>query len=224
MLEVPQIIGLVLSLAASPILLALFKRLSFKSWAFVPRFNLWILTGLVLTIAAMYVDDWYTRLGIVRLGWLGIAWFIVAATAILMAMGVDLYIQQKLDADVQKQTAEYQALLGRSFGYRCFIVVTAAVTEEVLYRAYAIGVGQFVVGSLWVACLISVVAFTLAHIRWGAAHLAPVLISAVVLTLLFVFTHNLWLCVIAHAIVDGAGFLLMPAITRRRAQSANGLA
>lgn len=221
-MQAPQIIGLVLSLAASPILLAFFKRLHFESWAFAPRSSLWVVTGLVLAIAAVYVDDWYMHLGIVRPVWLDIAWFIVAAAVILMAMGVYLYIQQKLGARVQKQTAEYQELLGRPFGYRCFIVVTAAVTEEVLYRGYAIGIGQFVVGSLWAACVISVAAFTLAHLRWGAAHLAPVLISTVVLTLLFVFTRNLWLCIIAHVIVDGTGFLLMPAIARRRAQSAGG--
>lgn len=221
-MQAPQIIGLVLSLVASPILLAFFKRLHFESWAFVPRSSLWVVTGLILAIAAVYADDWHMHLGIVQLGWLGIAWFIVAAIIILMAMGAYLYIQQRLGIRVQKQTSEYQTLLRRPFGYRCFIVVTAAVTEEVLYRGYAIGIGQFVVGSLWAACVISVAAFTLAHLRWGAAHLAPVLISTVVLTLLFVFTRNLWLCIIAHAIVDGAGFLLMPAIAQRRAQPADG--
>lgn len=116
------------------------------------------------------------------------------------------------------KSSQYEALLSRPFVYRCFLVITAAVTEEVLYRSYAVGIGQLLFGSIWVACAVSVIAFTLAHFMWGLAHLVPVFVSAVVLTLLFVFTRNLWLCILAHAIVDSAGFLAVPAAARRRAK------
>jgi membrane protease YdiL (CAAX protease family) len=117
---------------------------------------------------------------------------------------------------IPRSSAQYQALLNLSFGHRCFIVITAAITEEVLYRAYAVGVGQLLLGSVWVACALSVAAFTLAHYKWGIAHMVSVLVPAVAFTLLFVLTRNVWLCIIAHAIVDGVGFLAMPAAARRR--------
>ncbi len=213
--------GLVVSLAAGPLLLASFKRLHFQPWAFVPRISLWAATTVVVVIAAARAGDWRTHLGFVWPTWGGVGWAVVAATVIFGALGASMYLQQKLGAHSHKQRAQYQALLSLPFGHRCFIVLTAAVTEEVLYRAYAVGIGQLVFGSLWVACAVSVVTFTLAHFKWGLVHFVSVFVSAVVLTLLFVLTRNLWVCILAHAIIDGVGFLAVPAAMRRRARLAH---
>ncbi len=210
--------GVAVSLAGSPLLLASFKRLHFQPWALVPRITLWAAAIIVVIIAAARVGDRRAHLGIVWPTWGGVGWAIVAAAVMFGAPGISLYIRQRLGLHSQSQSARYQALFSLPFGHRCFIVITAAVTEEVLYRAYAVGIGQFLFGSLWVACAVSVVAFTLAHFKRGFAHLVPVFVSAVVFTLLFAFTRNLWLCILAHAIVDGAGFLAVPAAVHRRAQ------
>ncbi|MGH8146841.1 MAG: lysostaphin resistance A-like protein [Rhodanobacteraceae bacterium] len=209
---------LAVSLAASPLLLASFTRLHFQPWALVPRMTLWAAAIVVVVIAAEGVGAWRLHFGIVWPTWGGVGWSVVAAAVMFGVMGASLYIQQSLGSHSQKQQALHKLLVNLPFGYRCLIVVTAAVTEEVLYRGYAVGIGQLLFGSLWVACAVSVVAFTLAHLKWGFAHLMPVFVSAVVFTLLFVFTRNLWLCILAHAIVDGAGFLAVPAAVRQRAQ------
>ena len=172
----------------------------------------------MVVIAAVRVGGWAAHLGIVWLTWAGVGWAVIAAAVMFGALGASMYVQQKLGSHSHKQQAQYQALLSLPFGHRCFIVITAAVTEEVLYRAYAVGIGQLLFGSLWAACAVSVVAFTLAHFKWGLAHLVPAFVSAVVLTLLFVLTRNLWACIVAHAIVDGVGFLAVPTAMRRRAQ------
>lgn len=213
------IFGLVIALVAAPLSLALFKWFHFDSWAIVPRLAFWFAAIVVLAIAITGSTAWRVHLGFVLPTWGGAGWAVLAVVAIFAAMGTHLHIQQRLGKHSREQMGAYQALLGRPFSYRCFIVVTAAATEEVLYRAYAVGVGEHLLGSLWVASIISVAAFTLAHFRWGLAHLVPVFISGVAFTLLFVFTRNLWLCIVAHAAVDGVGFLVMPAaLSRRRAQ------
>lgn len=219
-LQMPALLtfGLLVSLTASPLLLALLKWFRFGLWTLVPRLSLWAAAIAVLVIAAVGIGSWPTYLGVAWPTWGGTGGAIVAIAIIFVAMGVHFHIQQRRGKRLQMQSAQYQELLSKPFAYRCFVVATAAVTEEVLYRAYAVGIGQFVLGSLWVACAVSVAAFTLAHFRWGVAHLVPVFVSAVVLTLLFVLTRNLWLCILAHAVVDGAGFLALPAMTRRRAQ------
>jgi membrane protease YdiL (CAAX protease family) len=212
------IFGLVVSLAAVPLLLASFKWLHFQAWALVPRISLWAAAVVVVVIAAARVGAWRALLGFEWPTWGGVGSAVVAAAVMFGALGASMYVQQKLGSHSHKQRAQYQALLSLPFGHRCFIVITAAVTEEVLYRAYAVGIGQLLFASLWAACAVSVVAFTLAHFKWGLAHLVPVFVSAVVFTLLFVFTRNLWVCILAHAIVDGVGFLAVPAAMRRRAQ------
>jgi membrane protease YdiL (CAAX protease family) len=212
------LIGLLVSLAASPLALALCKRLRFASWALVPRLALWLSAIVVVVIAAAGVGDWLAHLGFAWPTWSGIGWAVLAAVVVLGTLGVSLQVQRKAGKQSQRQSVQYQALLNLPFWHRCFIVITAAVTEEVLYRAYAVGVGQLLLGSVWVACVLSVAAFTLAHYKWGIVHMLSVLVPAIVFTLLFVFTRNIWLCIIAHAIVDGAGFLAVPAAARRRTQ------
>lgn len=211
-------IGLLVSLAASPLVLALFKRLHFESWALVPRLALWVAAIIVVAIAAAGSGGWHAHLGIAWPTWGGVGWAVLAAVVVLGAFGISLHVQRKTGRQSQSQSAQYQALLNLPFWHRCFIVITAAVTEEVLYRAYAVGVGQLLLGRVWVAGVISIAAFTLAHYKWGIAHMVSVLVPAIVFTLLFVLTRNVWLCIIAHAIVDGVGFLAMPAAARRRMQ------
>jgi membrane protease YdiL (CAAX protease family) len=170
----------------------------------------------VVVIAVVGVGDWQARLGVIWPTWGGLGWAILAAVVVFGALGASLQVQRGAGRQSRGRSAQYQALLNLSFGHRCFIVITAAITEEVLYRAYAVGVGQLLLGSVWVACALSVAAFTLAHYKWGIAHMVSVLVPAVAFTLLFVLTRNVWLCIIAHAIVDGVGFLAMPAAARRR--------
>lgn len=211
------ILGLVISLVAAPLVLALAKRLNFQSWAIAPRLALWLASAVVVVIAAAHFDTWQASLGVAHLTWGGIGWGALAVVVIFAAMGAQLYVQQGRGKQSEQQRALYHALLRQPLGHRCFLVTTAAVTEEVLYRAYAVGAGAAVFGSLWLACVVSVIAFTLAHFRWGLAHLLSVLVSAAVLTALFVITHNVWVCILAHAVIDGAGFLFLPAASAHRA-------
>ena len=211
------VLGLIISLVAAPLVVVLAKRLHFQTWAIAPRLALWLAAAIVVAIAATYLDAWRASLGVAHLTWGGVGWGALAVIITSAAMSVQLYIQQRRGKQSEQLKTQYQALLGQPFGYRCFIVVTATVTEEVLYRAYAIGVGAVVLGSLWLACVVSVVAFTLAHFRWGLAHLLSVFIAAVVLTALFAITRNVLVCILAHAVVNGVGFLAMPAASARRA-------
>lgn len=211
------ILGLIISLVAAPLVLALAKRLNFQSWAIAPRLALWLAAAIVVAIAATHLDAWRASLGVAHLTWGGIGWGALAVVVIFAAMSAQLYVQQRRGKQSEQQRARYQALLRQPFGYRCFLVATAAVTEEVLYRAYAISVGAAVLGGLWLACVVSVVAFTLAHFRWGLAHLLSVFASAVVLTTLFAITRNVWVCILVHAVIDGVGFLAIPAASAHRA-------
>lgn len=217
----PQLLylGLFLALIGSPLLLALFRRLRFNQFSLVPRLTLWVAALAVLVIAAANIVGWHVYLGLEWPTWqtLGVA---ILATAILfILLGTYVSLRSKFGSASPGQRELQQSLLRLSFSRRCFVVVTAAVTEEVLYRSYAIGVGQYLLGSLRLACVLSVVAFTLAHFRLGLANLIPVFLCTLVITLLFVFTQNLLVCIIVHAILDGVGVLVMPAIAARRRQA-----
>ncbi|QUL37451.1 CPBP family intramembrane glutamic endopeptidase [Erythrobacter sp. JK5] len=103
-----------------------------------------------------------------------------------------------------------------SLSFRIFIVLTAGVMEELLYRGVGIGVGAEVFGNSISAAALSTTAFVLAHFRWRKAHLLQVAMAGTVLSLTFLMTGDLWSCIFAHLLVDGIGFLLMPVLVARR--------
>jgi membrane protease YdiL (CAAX protease family) len=214
----PQLLylGLLIALIGAPLLAALSKLLRLNPLSLVPRLAFWAAAVAVLVIAAANIEAWHTHLGLEQPTWQSLVLALLAAALMLSTLGAHQSAQRKRRKDSPEQLRQLQNILALPFSHRCFIVVTAAVTEEVLYRGYAIGVGQHLLGSVWLACVVSVATFTFAHLRWGLAHLLPVFVSALVLSLLFAFTQNLWACIIAHAIVDAVGFLVVPAVMARQ--------
>jgi membrane protease YdiL (CAAX protease family) len=105
--------------------------------------------------------------------------------------------------------AERLKMLATPFWYRVLVVLRAAVCEEIIFRGYIIEKVRQLTGSWPLAFVISVVAFTAAHLsKWGAVHLIPVAGAAVILGLFYVWKRDLPANMIAHFIIDGIGFLL----------------
>jgi membrane protease YdiL (CAAX protease family) len=87
--------------------------------------------------------------------------------------------------------------LARFYG----LSITAGIVEEILWRGFLIWyLGQFM--PLWVAALLSVIGFGLAHAYQGAANLPQVTAVGAAFTGLYLLTGSIWLPVILHAAVD----------------------
>lgn len=94
------------------------------------------------------------------------------------------------------------------FAYRVCLVARAAVAEESLFRGYAIERLKEWSGSRLLAGAVTWAAFTYAHLgSWGAPQLIVAGYGGLVLTVLYLWRRNLWANMIAHWIVDAAGFL-----------------
>lgn len=83
-------------------------------------------------------------------------------------------------------------------------VLTAGVTEEVLFRGYAISRLPALGIGTWPAALLTLAAFTLLHVpTWGVGHAVGVALPlGAVLTGLFLWRRNLVVVILAHAMVD----------------------
>jgi len=93
--------------------------------------------------------------------------------------------------------------------FRFLLVVRAAVFEEIYYRGFAIERLTELTGLRWLASLISLAAFTFAHLAyWGWAHLIVAAFGGAVLTVLYLYRRDLACNMVAHLITDGVGFLL----------------
>ncbi len=86
--------------------------------------------------------------------------------------------------------------------------IVAGVTEEIVYRGYAIERIEFLTGSRWIAAVVSGAVFLLAHWSWGPTQLILVAFATVILVCLYLWRRDLPCTMIAHVLADLIGFAL----------------
>ena len=92
--------------------------------------------------------------------------------------------------------------------WRLISTVRAAVSEELLFRGYAMERLRELSGSRGIAAGVSCTVFMLDHVpTWGWQHLAIAGIGGIALTVLYLWRRNLWVNILAHFIVDAASML-----------------
>jgi membrane protease YdiL (CAAX protease family) len=150
--------------------------------------------------------SWY-RIGM--FGWRdGLAMMVALPITFCLAGLVGRYFSTPFAPDhLQKLTAVPLLL-------RVGLVLTAGITEEFMFRGFAIEELAALIGKRRLAALVSLVCFTVAHIgRYG---LSPALlmpaIGGAVLTIVYLWRRNLPVCMLMHAIVDGIGIIVVPAV------------
>lgn len=111
-------------------------------------------------------------------------------------------------SDSVASTANGSALMATPFWWRLISTVRAAVSEEVLFRGYAMQRIEEVSGSRSIALLLSLAVFTIDHVTyWGWSHELIVALGGLAFSLLYLWRRNLWVNIIAHFIVDAATVL-----------------
>jgi membrane protease YdiL (CAAX protease family) len=202
--------GLALALAGQAVLLLLARAFRLDPLSVRFRLAFWVLALFVLALAAYSGGPWLSRMGVSPLGWLPLVGSIAAAIAVVAIFPPLQRLQKVLGGSELEQTESFRKIAGLSVAHRTFIVVTAAVIEETLYRGYGIGIGQHLLGQTSVAAALSLLLFVGSHFRWGTGHLVSVFWGGLVLSGLFVATNNLLACILAHFLVDAFGLLLLP--------------
>jgi membrane protease YdiL (CAAX protease family) len=141
--------------------------------------------------------------------WKSVAYGVLAAVVTTAIMAVYFaVIVSALHLSPATALAQRQAILQTPFWYRVLLVLRAAVVEEVLFRGYLIEKVRQLSGSTPSAVVVSIVAFSLAHLRgWGAAQLIAVSAAGTVLALLYVWRRDLPSNMFCHFLTDAAGFL-----------------
>jgi membrane protease YdiL (CAAX protease family) len=157
-------IGLAVSLGGPLLFVLVTRGFSINSLSIPSRMVLWLLATRSLGIAALGNGHWPACLGMARFEWLDV---LGSAVGIVVMLAGSILLQTSLTKLGFKnpQGSELQKkIFSLSVPYRFFIVITAAVAEEILYRGYAIGIGREIWGSLPVAFTISLIVFVFACI------------------------------------------------------------
>jgi membrane protease YdiL (CAAX protease family) len=172
---------------------------------------MWVLAGAVVWLVLRWERRPLSSIGLER----------PSGRLVLLAVGVGVGVTAAglvitgalVSLSVIRQPPEGLAVLGElSTGHRVVLVVTAAVTEEILYRGYPIErLGELT--SLWLGAAIAGTIFLAVHFPfWGPAAVPMQATATVGLVGLYVWKRNLPAAMIAHATIDTLLLLVLPAL------------
>jgi uncharacterized protein len=171
----------------------------------------WCIFAAVVAWVLLMERQTFASIGVRPFRWWTVPLGVVAGVVILGVSGVLISV---LHFSADTQFAGY--LLSQSWQTRLMLVITAGVFEETAYRGYALERLTAALGSKWLAGSVTILCFVFAHIpAVGMAHILPVLIISVFITLLYLWRRDLVLNMIAHATVDALSLLVLPAIAGR---------
>jgi membrane protease YdiL (CAAX protease family) len=203
------IIGLVLSLFGFLFVSVISNRLqansalSSNTTTLLEFLLVWILTGVVILIVLQGENRPLTSVGVKTITGKEVLLAIVIGIILSLSVPVlTLIVSQIIPvseegsiASVAESVPAFILLLG---------ILTAGITEEVLFRGYPIERITEITGNKWVALAVSVVAFILPHVAgWNLTHVIAVVIPlGFVMAGLYLWKRNLIFNMIVHILID----------------------
>jgi membrane protease YdiL (CAAX protease family) len=134
-------------------------------------------------------------------GW---AFLCFLASAIFSALTLFLFARFGIAQD----KATLMALASRPAPIILLIAAAAGIAEEIIFRSILITELEAATGMRWLAAILSLAAFALAHAGgWGPSQIIFAAVPGLVLTLFFLWKRDLWICILAHFLTDAAGLL-----------------
>jgi len=120
---------------------------------------------------------------------------VIACLAIYSAMGIHYGEGQSIS---------------RALPVTTLTVLRAGISEEVLYRGYAIERLQRITGSKWIAAAVALILFAAFHYRQGLAGVGIAFVAGAVLTGLYLWKRDLIANMFAHFLVDFIPNVVLP--------------
>lgn len=146
--------------------------------------------------------------GATRPTWRSGLWGLIAGAVTIAGMAF-IYLVVFPALGQKSEESGLQSILQLPIWFRVALVLRAAVFEELVYRGFAIERLTELTGFRSLAAMISLTAFTLAHLSyWGWTHLLVAGWGGLVLTVLYLWRRDLLSNMLAHFTTDAVGFLL----------------
>jgi len=206
-------VGLAVSLvlfATFPMLLVYFGYRGQVTLALVLAMGLELLAAAsVLAITLYWEHSPLTSVGIISITRKDILWGFIGFAVGILTFAVTSPMVAALGLST---TASGITVLGTvPIIERVAIVLTAGITEEIIFRGYFIERLSDFSNRLWVGAVISYFAFVIPHVSiWGIGGTIQIGAWALVVTALYVKRRRLSSCILMHILNDGFAFLALP--------------
>lgn len=171
----------------------------------------WILALTLLGIVLLWERQSLASIGIKKLSWRDFLWgvggFVVGAFSFILTMPLVHALGLGTTVGGISQLAQIPIVL------RIGLVLTAGITEEILFRGYPIERISNLTGRLGLGAFIAYGVFVLLHIPfWGPGGTIQIGVWSIVVTLLYVKRRNLPACMLMHILNDAYAFILLPMV------------
>lgn len=177
-----------------------------------PIFNwvaIWGATLVTVLILIVGERQPLSAIGFRRLTWASLGFGVALGAVVIITFPLASLILKALNVpNPQTALAEVATM---PLWLRVGTLLTAGVTEEILFRGYPISRLKAATGSTAIAVVIPFAVFVVLHLpSWGAAHLLFVSVAAALFTLAFLWRRDLWMNIIAHIVADSVPLLILP--------------
>ena len=168
----------------------------------------WLYGIAVLAIALFWERRTLASIGLGRptlasLGF-GIGGAVVMAGAIILGS----FVVYGLLHQPEHEDAQMAAIVGSSAVYAVCLALRGGVIEEILFRGIAIEQLTVLTGRRWLSAFLATLVFVLGHaLNFDWAQLVPVAAVSIVVVGLYLWRHDLWANIIAHAAIDAVAVL-----------------
>jgi uncharacterized protein len=208
-------IGLAIALFSGPVFIAVYRALTgeYRSngQVLVKELGLFLLVGLLLWIVKRWELLPLTSIGLrvdrlrtSLLKGLGLAVIVLLVTVglYLLLRGVGIHLGE------ERANAFHPALLIVTVS-----MLRAGIAEEIFYRGFAIERLQSLAGSKWVAGLLPLALFALAHYRQGLGGIIAAFVLGGIFTLFYMKYRDLVANMTAHFLGDFVLNVLLPLVS-----------
>ncbi len=201
--------GLALALVLPVIYTLFISPIYLKPHAKEPSFTLINLAILWLfALGILLFTRKSEKLPLLSIGWKKLSWkWVLAAIGIGILLSILVPVLTLLISKIIPATDEgtiSTVTTNYSWWILLLSVLTAGITEEILFRGYPLERLLESTGNKWISGLISLVFFVAVHAAgWNLAHIIGVVIPlGAILTGLYVWKRNLLFVMIIHTVID----------------------
>ena len=171
----------------------------------------WILAIIIICIVLFWERQPLSSIGIKKMAgrdWLwGILGFFAGALVFVLTTPIIVALGLKTTSAGIGQLAQVPIIL------RLGVVLTAGITEEILFRGYPIERIYALTGRFGLSVAIAYIVFVLLHIPfWGLGGTIQIGVWSLLVTLLYVKRRNLPACMLMHLLNDAYAFILLPTL------------
>ncbi|MFM6930920.1 MAG: CPBP family intramembrane glutamic endopeptidase [Novosphingobium sp.] len=173
-----------------------------------------VVRELVLLVGSIALVVWLAKAGTVGLAamgckrptWKTLGWGLLCALVSVIVSGLMIFAMMR--TGITQNASVLGALAIKPVWLLLLISLTAAVSEEIVFRGVILSHVASATGRVWLGALVSLALFAAAHLSgWGWSQVLFAAVPGAVLTLFFVWKRDLGVVMIGHFLTDALGLL-----------------